>query len=366
MEKEKTGKKITAVVIAAALIVVILLCLVRCQSGSGDGNPTENTTNTTGATTAATTEGAGSSEPGTEVTEPSETPTETTQPTTESTTPPTEATQPSTEESKPTEPKETEPKATEPKETEPKPTEHSHSYSSKVVAPTCKEGGYTVYTCSCGSSYTDNKTSATGHSWSAWVTTKEPTENATGTAERKCSVCGTKETKTLDKLPESHKHSYSSKVTTATCTANGVKTYSCSCGDSYTESIPATGHSYSVTSETAGTCSTAGSKTYTCSNCGDSYSEGTGKADHSWVHHHTDEVGHWGETKLVCHCGWSCTDSQAIAAGYPDKYTYYVIGHASQYTGDERNNHSYDEYGQWIVDTPAEDYDECSVCGTKK
>ena len=41
-------------------------------------------------------------------------------------------------------------------------------------------------------------------------------------------------------------HSYTSKVTTAaTCTASGVRTYTCSlCADSYTELIPATGHSY--------------------------------------------------------------------------------------------------------------------------
>ena len=41
-------------------------------------------------------------------------------------------------------------------------------------------------------------------------------------------------------------HSYTAKVTTAaTCTTAGVKTYTCSvCGDSYTETIAATGHSY--------------------------------------------------------------------------------------------------------------------------
>ena len=40
-----------------------------------------------------------------------------------------------------------------------------------------------------------------------------------------------------------HTHSYTSKVTKpATCTENGVKTYTCECGDSYTETIPATGH----------------------------------------------------------------------------------------------------------------------------
>ncbi|MBE6925015.1 MAG: hypothetical protein E7466_07270, partial [Ruminococcaceae bacterium] len=41
-------------------------------------------------------------------------------------------------------------------------------------------------------------------------------------------------------------HDYSSKITTeATCTDTGVKTFTCSkCGDSYTEAIPATGHSF--------------------------------------------------------------------------------------------------------------------------
>lgn len=40
-----------------------------------------------------------------------------------------------------------------------------------------------------------------------------------------------------------HKHSYTAKVTkAATCGTAGVKTYTCACGDSYTESIPATGN----------------------------------------------------------------------------------------------------------------------------
>ncbi len=41
-------------------------------------------------------------------------------------------------------------------------------------------------------------------------------------------------------------HNYDSVVTKeATCTENGVKTYTCSCGDSYTEVIPAKGHTWS-------------------------------------------------------------------------------------------------------------------------
>lgn len=45
---------------------------------------------------------------------------------------------------------------------------------------------------------------------------------------------------------EEHLHSYISNVTKeATCEGTGIKTYVCSCGDSYTESIVATGHNYS-------------------------------------------------------------------------------------------------------------------------
>ena len=44
---------------------------------------------------------------------------------------------------------------------------------------------------------------------------------------------------------ETHTHSYPSAVTTAaTCITAGVKTWTCSCGESYTEVIPSTGHHY--------------------------------------------------------------------------------------------------------------------------
>ena len=49
---------------------------------------------------------------------------------------------------------------TEPMETDPA---HVHSFTSKVVPPTCTEKGYTEYTCSCGYSYKDNWTEPLGH-----------------------------------------------------------------------------------------------------------------------------------------------------------------------------------------------------------
>ncbi|MCD7848243.1 MAG: hypothetical protein LUG49_09505, partial [Oscillospiraceae bacterium] len=70
----------------------------------------------------------------------------------------------------------------------------------------------------------------------------------------------------------SHTHTYTSEVTTAaTCTDNGVKTYTCTvCGETYTEEIQATGHSYQ-TVVTAPTCTEKGYTTYTCTTCGYSY-----------------------------------------------------------------------------------------------
>lgn len=65
-----------------------------------------------------------------------------------------------------------------------------------------------------------------------------------------------------------HTHSYSSSVTTqATCSAEGVKTYRCSCGHSYTEAIPCTAHSY-VETKTEATCTSSGDTTKRCQTCG--------------------------------------------------------------------------------------------------
>lgn len=43
-------------------------------------------------------------------------------------------------------------------------SEHVHSYTDKVVAPTCTKDGYTEHTCTCGYSYRDTYVGATGHS----------------------------------------------------------------------------------------------------------------------------------------------------------------------------------------------------------
>ncbi len=185
-----------------------------------------------------------------------------------------------------------------------------HSYGVTVVAPTCTESGGTVHTCSaCGDSYTDEPTSAMGHSWS------DTSDCIDG---RTCTACGESE--------GGSGHSYESTVTEPTCSDGGYTTHTCSaCGDSYVDSeTPARGHvntdaktserkvdgetckfeviyecdacgetaventvyhhNYKALITTSATCTNDGVKTLTCSSCSDSYTEPIEKNEngHLW------------------------------------------------------------------------------------
>lgn len=86
--------------------------------------------------------------------------------------------------------------------------------------------------------------------------------------------------------PDSCKHEYASTTDqAATCTVAGKVTYTCSlCGDIYSESIPATGHTWTVartvttTYDDDGNLVQQGYTLYECSVCGEQYkdSDGTG------------------------------------------------------------------------------------------
>ena len=107
------------------------------------------------------------------------------------------------------------------------------------------------------------------HSWEKTSETA-PTCTADGTTTYTCSVCGDTYTETTPATG----HSYNSVVTAPTCTDEGYTTHTCStCGDTYTDStVPALGHDYVETISSA-TCTTDGVATYTCSHCGDTYTK---------------------------------------------------------------------------------------------
>ena len=172
---------------------------------------------------------------------------------------------------------------------------HTHSYDAVVTAPTCTEKGYTTHTCACGNSYVDTYVDALGHAWDNGKVTKEPTETETGVKTFTCTRCGETRTETMPVIP--HVHSYKDVVTAPTCTEKGYTTHTCACGDSYVDTyVDALGHAWDngkVTKEP--TEIETGVKTFTCTRCGETRTEtipATGVMDvtkmftdvsHSWA-----------------------------------------------------------------------------------
>ena len=154
-------------------------------------------------------------------------------------------------------PDENQPDENQPDENQPV---HNHNYVSVVTPPTCNSDGYTIYTCDCGDSYTDNRVSSTGHSYT-------PTN-----------------------------------VTPPSCEEHGFILYTCTnCGDSYAENTDASGHGYTTT-VTPPSCTSEGYTTYTCTSCGDSYiSNKVNKIDHDCEKYTTAPTcENMGYTTYIC------------------------------------------------------------------
>ena len=177
-----------------------------------------------------------------------------------------------------------------------KPTEsatqaHTHNYTATVTKqPTCTAEGVKTFRCSCGDSYTE-AISAAGHVFGAYVYNNDATEAADGTETAACTICGAKDTRTAAGTKIAHVHNYTAVVTkAATCAEEGVKTYTCSCGSSYTEAVPVIAHSFGdyIYNDDA-TTEKDGTRTATCSVCGKTdtvTAEGTKKTLPSWYDEH--------------------------------------------------------------------------------
>lgn len=157
-----------------------------------------------------------------------------------------------------------------------------HSYSSKVVSPTCTTAGYTEYTCaSCGDTYQDTPVSSRGHNWDAGtVTTASKCESA-GIMTYVCEDCSA----TKEEVIAATGHSYGKAVTDPSCEEQGYTMYTCAgCGDSYrSDYIDKLGHTMDDgVIQTPATCTEAGSILYSCRECSATTTKEIAATGHSW------------------------------------------------------------------------------------
>ncbi len=154
------------------------------------------------------------------------------------------------------------------------------------------------------------------HSYGSWSVTKNATCTANGTKSRSCS-CGATETAVINAIG----HDYVDTVTSPSCVSKGYTTHKCkNCGNSYNDKEKAVlGHSWSAwTTSKASTCTTDGTKTRKCSRCGKVETATITKTGHSY----TDTIvvpdcTSKGYTTHKCkNCGNSYNDTEKAALGH--------------------------------------------------
>ena len=165
----------------------------------------------------------------------------------------------------------------------------AHNYLYEYVEPTCTEQGYLLCECErCGDRYIEEYYDPWGHSYGSWYVEIAATCTEEGLNRRDCWSCDHYETKVVPAAG----HSYTSAVTAPTCTEQGYTTHTCvNCNDFYVDSyVDALGHDHVVTDSKNATCTGEGYTTYTC-HCGDSYTEILEATGHSYVDGNCEHCG---------------------------------------------------------------------------
>ena len=177
-----------------------------------------------------------------------------------------------------------------------------HSYSEKIVAPTCTAMGYTEYKCdNCDDSYIGDYTDKAEHKYAKNITAPTCTEH--GYTTNTCVNCGDE---FVSDYTEKKPHNYNAEITKPTCTGFGYTTYTCAdCGDKYiSDYMDKTEHNYSK-KVIEPTCTEHGYTIYTCPDCGKEYiADLTEHKNHSY----TETViaptcTEMGYTIFTCDCG---------------------------------------------------------------
>lgn len=163
---------------------------------------------------------------------------------------------------------------------------HEHNYAEiedTRVNPTCTNNGSAKYKCTICGEVIEKELPALGHDWDGGVVS-----NGVITFACRREGCGETRTEAVQATPtpspspvptptatpEQHVHNFQLVSDTATCAADGVKTYQCSCGEQMTDPSPATGnHSWQLTGHTDPQVGADGSNVYTCPVCGQTKTE---------------------------------------------------------------------------------------------
>ena len=167
---------------------------------------------------------------------------------------------------------------------------HEHSWDAGKVTTeaTCTTDGVKTYTCSVCKTTKTETIKATGHKETEIRNAVEATCQQEGyTGDKVCKTCGATLEKGTTIVKKDHSWDAGKVTTEATCTTDGVKTYTCSvCKTTKTETIKATGHKETeIRNAVEATCQQEG---YTgdkvCKTCGTVLEKGTtiAKKNHTW------------------------------------------------------------------------------------
>ena len=166
---------------------------------------------------------------------------------------------------------------------------HKHEYTSTIKKPaTCTEPGIRLYTCKDNDDSYEEKIPATGHQHTELRNVKSATCGQEGyTGDTYCKDCNTKLSSGKSIAKKTHTWDAGKITKGATCSAAGVKTYTCTvCKATKTESIPATGHQHTEFRNVKS--ATCGQEGYTgdtfCKDCNTKLSSGKSiaKKAHTW------------------------------------------------------------------------------------
>ena len=255
---------------------------------------------------------------------------------------------------------------------------HTCDAGVETTPATCTKAGVKTFTCTkCGYQKTEPlaviahkyewKHDETNH-WQECSVCHDIIDKAEHTyASHKCEDTATCTKAECGYVKPAGQHSWNDgEVTTpATCTTDGVKTYTCKvCSETKTEPIKASGHSLTKVEAVAATCTEGGNNEYyTCSVCKKVF-----KADK------TTETTVADETLAALGHKLTKTEAKAATCTEPGNSEYYTCGNCGKFFSDADGKNEiakdswvikalgHDFTGAWVNTDAAGHYHKCSRC----